>query len=264
MTSSTSPAVLELATTVQGSGPPVVVLHGLLGRARNWLTIARGLERHWTVHLVDLRNHGASPWSDEAGYAAMAADVAALIEQRVGGRTRLLGHSMGGKVAMTLALARPELVERLIVVDIAPVTYRQGYEDYIRAMQAVDLAAARKRADVDAALAAAVPEPGMRGFLLQNLESADGRFRWQPNLAALLRAMGEIGSFPNELAGRIYAGPSFALRGERSDYIDAAGEAALRRLFPAIEILTVPGAGHWPHAEQPAAFLRLLEPCLGG
>jgi pimeloyl-ACP methyl ester carboxylesterase len=255
-------AALELATTVLGQGPPVVVLHGLLGRARNWLSIARSLERSWTLHLVDLRNHGASPWSDEAGYAAMAADVAALIERQAGGRARLVGHSMGGKVAMALALVRPELVERLIVVDIAPVTYRQGYEAYIRAMQGVDLGRVAKRADADAALAPAVPDPAMRGFLLQNLESAGGRFAWQPNLDVLLAAMPAIGSFPPELAGRTFAGPSFALRGERSDYVDTAGEAALRRLFPAIELLTVPDAGHWPHAEQPAAFLRLLEPCL--
>jgi pimeloyl-ACP methyl ester carboxylesterase len=264
MPTETSPAPLELAATVQGSGPPVVVLHGLLGRARNWLSIARSLEGERTLHLLDLRNHGQSPWSDEAGYAAMAADVAAYVERRAGAPLPLVGHSMGGKVAMTLALTRPELVERLVVVDIAPVTYEQGYEAYIRAMQAVELSAVTKRADADTALAAAVPDPAMRGFLLQNLEGTGGRFRWQPNLAALLAAMPAITGFPNELAGLTFAGPSFAIRGERSPYVDAAGEAALRRFLPAIEVLAVPGAGHWPHAERPADFLRLLRPCLGG
>lgn len=259
-----APAPLALAATAQGAGPPVIVLHGLLGRARNWLTIARALEGRWALHLLDLRNHGASPWSEEAGYAAMAADVAAYIEAHAGGRASVVGHSMGGKVAMALALGRPELVERLVVVDIAPIAYEQGYEAYIRAMQAVDLEAVRKRADADAALARAVPEAAMRGFLLQNLESRGGRFAWQPNLEALLAAMPEIAGFPADLEGRAFAGPSFALRGERSPYVDAAGEAALERFLPRVEVLTVPGAGHWPHAEQPAAFLRLLEPCLGG
>jgi esterase len=263
MTTTEVPA-LELAVTELGEGPPLIVLHGLLGRARNWLTIARALQERWGVRLVDLRNHGASPWSDEAGYAAMAADVAALIERLAAGRpATVLGHSMGGKVAMVLALTRPELVARLVIVDIAPVRYAQGYDAFIRAMQAVDLAAVGKRADADAALAADVPEAAMRGFLLQNLEGAGGKFAWQPNLAVLQAAMAELTGFPEALAGRRYEGPACCLRGERSDYVDAAGEAALRRCFPRIEVLTVPGAGHWPHAERPAEFLRLLEPCLG-
>jgi pimeloyl-ACP methyl ester carboxylesterase len=258
------PKALDLAVTRQGDGPPLIVLHGLLGRARNWLTIARGLQGRYAVQLVDLRNHGASPWSDETGYAAMAADVAALVGRLGGGPVPVIGHSMGGKVAMVLALTRPELVERLIVVDIAPLAYRQGYEAYIDAMQGVDLAAVGKRADADTALAKAVPDPAMRGFLLQNLESSGGRFAWQPNLAGLRAGMAALTGFPAELAERRYEGPAFCLRGERSDYVDADGEAALRRHFPTIEVITVPGAGHWPHAEKPADFQRLLEPLLRG
>jgi esterase len=258
----TEAQALELAVTELGEGPPLIVLHGLLGRARNWLTVARALQGRWGVRLVDLRNHGASPWSDEMGYPAMAADIAALIERLEAGPAPVLGHSMGGKVAMTLALTRPELVARLVIVDIAPVRYAQGYDTYVRAMQAVNLAAVAKRADADAALVGAVPEAAMRGFLLQNLEGAGGRFAWQPNLAVLQEAMTELTGFPEALAGRRYEGPTFCLRGERSDYVDEAGEAALRRFFPRAEIRTVPGAGHWPHAERPAEFLRLLEPCL--
>ena len=153
------------------------------------------------MRLVDLRNHGASPWSEEMSYAAMAGDVAALIEGEDVGPATLIGHSMGGKVAMTLALTRPDLVARLIVVDIAPVRYAQGYEHFIRAMQAADLAPPRRRADVDAALASAIPEPAMRAFLLQNLETRDGALAWQPNLAVLLRAMPELTGFPATLAG---------------------------------------------------------------
>ena len=255
-------APLALTATRVGSGSPVVALHGLLGRARNLAGIGRALEASHAVWLADLRNHGSSSWSDEMTYAAMAADVAALIEREGLGPVTMIGHSMGGKVAMCLALTRPELVDRLVVVDIAPVRYAQGYEGFVRAMQACDLAPPRRRADVDAQLAATVPDPAMRAFLLQNLETRDGALAWQPNLAGLLAAMPELTGFPEALAGRRYAGPTRALRGARSDYVDAAGAAALRGYFPDATVATVPDAGHWPHAEQPVAFQRLLAEAL--
>jgi pimeloyl-ACP methyl ester carboxylesterase len=194
----------------------------------------------------------------------MAGDVAALIEAEAGGPATMIGHSMGGKVAMALALTRPELVTRLIVVDIAPVAYAQGYEHFIRAMQAADLTPPKRRAEVDAALAAAIPEPAMRAFLLQNLETRDGALAWQPNLAGLLRAMPELIGFPEALRDATFAGPVWALRGARSDYVDAAGEEALRRHFPRLRVSVVPDAGHWPHAEQPAAFQAALAEALAG
>lgn len=255
---------LDLARTVVGEGPPVVVLHGLLGRARNWLSVARALEAAFAFHLVDLRNHGASPWADEMSYPAMAGDVAALIESLGGEPVRVVGHSMGGKVAMTLALSRPELVERLVVVDIAPVPYAQGYDDLIRAMLSVPLHIAQRRADVDAALREGVPDPALRGFLLQNLDIADGRAAWQPNLETLLRTMPALTRFPTELAGRTFDGPVTCLRGARSDYVGPAGETALRGYFPAAAVATVPDAGHWPHAERPAVFQPMLEQALAG
>ena len=255
---------LALALTRAGSGPPVVLLHGLLGRARNLQGVGRALEAEHAVRLVDLRNHGASPWSEEMTYAAMAGDIAALIEGEDVGPATLIGHSMGGKVAMTLALTRPDLVARLIVVDIAPVRYAQGYEHFIRAMQAADLAPPRRRADVDATLASAIPEAAMRAFLLQNLETRDGALTWQPNLAVLLRSMPELTDFPATLGAASYAGPTWCLRGATSDYVDAAGERALRRHFPQLRLATVPDAGHWPHAEQPAAFQKLLAEAMAG
>jgi pimeloyl-ACP methyl ester carboxylesterase len=259
----TQPA-LDLAVTEVGEGPPLVVLHGLLGRARNWLSVARALQGERRSLLADLRNHGASPWSEVMDYGALAADVAALIERRAGGRAGVVGHSMGGKAAIYLALTRPELVERLVVVDIAPVAYDHGatFGGYIRAMQALDLGRVRNRADADAALAAAVPEPGIRAFLLQNLELSGGRARWQANLDVLLRALPAITGWPGELEGRTFAGPAFAVRGELSDYVDAAGEAALCRHLPGVEVATVPAAGHWVHAERPAEFLDRLRRCL--
>lgn len=258
------PPALSLAVTELGSGAPLLFLHGLLGRARNWTSVGRAMADSYAVQLADLRNHGASPWSAAAGYAEMAADVASLIKAAGAGPVTLVGHSMGGKVAMALALTRPELVRRLIVVDIAPVRYASGYDRFIRAMLAADLSTGRRRADVDAGLAAAVPDAAMRAFLIQNLESRDGRLAWQPNLAVLLAAMPELMDFPADLSAGAFAGPVRCLRGERSDYVGAAGETVLRRLFPDTSVAAVPGAGHWPHAEQPAAFLAALRAALTG
>lgn len=260
----THPPALPLAVTELGNGAPLLFLHGLLGRARNWLSVGRAMADSHAVQLVDLRNHGASPWSDAAGYDAMAADVASLIEAAGAAPVTLVGHSMGGKVAMTLALTRPELLRCLVVVDIAPERYASGYDRYIQAMLAADLSPGRRRADVDAGLAAAVPDAAMRAFLIQNLESRDGRLAWQPNLEILLAAMPEIMGFPTGLLAGAFAGPVRCLRGERSDYVDGNGEAALRRLFPDAAVATVAGAGHWPHAEQPAAFLAALRAALAG
>lgn len=253
---------LDLAVTQLGRGPAIIMLHGLLGRARNLQSVGRGLATRHAVRLVDLRNHGASPWSDEMTFHAMASDIAALIEREAVGPATLIGHSMGGKAAMALALTRPDLVARLIVVDIAPVQYAHGYEHFIRAMQAADLSPPRRRADIDAGLAAVVPEPAMRAFLMQNLAIRDGALTWQPNLAVLLRETPELSGFPAALAGARYAGPTRCLRGGRSDYVDEGGELALLRHFPQLAVATVPDAGHWPHTEQPTAFNELLAEAL--
>lgn len=172
---SDKPRPVELAISESGAGSPLVILHGLFGSKRNWASVAHRLAASHRVITVDLRNHGESPWDARHDYPALAADVAAVIERRVGGPAAVLGHSMGGKAAMALALVRPELVERLVVVDIAPVRSTATPIEYVQAMRALPLAAFSQRLDVKEALAPAIPDPMVRGFLTLNLVSGPDR-----------------------------------------------------------------------------------------
>ena len=250
-----------LNTMVTGDGPPLVVLHGLFGQAKNWATIAKGLADGRRVIAADLRNHGASPWAEEMTYPAMAADVAGLIESLPEGRAALLGHSMGGKSAMVLALSRPELVERLIVADIAPVAYSGGsLLAFVDAMLDVDPAGYASRKEVEQALKRAVQDPGIRQFLLSNLTRGESGFRWTLNLRAIRAAMDTLSGWP-ETDGR-YDGPTLFLAGDRSDYVSDAAQPAIDTYFPNARSERVP-AGHWIHAEAPQATLAALRRFLG-
>jgi pimeloyl-ACP methyl ester carboxylesterase len=236
----------------------VALLHGLFGSAQNWGAIQKALAPCHRVLAVDLPSHGASPHTSAMDYPAMAAAVAA----RLGGPMAVLGHSMGGKVAMALALTRPERVTRLVIADIAPVTYPPALRGYVAAMQAVKLHPGLTRRDADAALAEAVPESGIRGFLLHNLRLGEGGPAWRLGLDEIAAAMPEIEGFP-EFPSR-YEGPVLVLSGERSNYIRPAHHARIQALFPRAEFAVVPDSGHWVHAENPKAFLGLVEPFLAG
>ena len=239
---------LQLSQTDQGDGAPLLIAHGLFGSARNWGVIAKRLSDARRVVAVDMRNHGASPWSGEAGYEAMAADLGAAID-RLGGRADVLGHSMGGKAAMVLALTRPEAVSRLVVADIAPAAYDHSQSHLIAAMRAIGTDHASRGA-ADAALAAHVDEPGVRAFLLQSLDLAGGR--WRLNLDALERQMDEITGWPG--TGGRFERPALFLTGAGSDYVRAEHRETIRALFPGARFAKIPGAGHWLHAERPRAF----------
>jgi len=254
---------LELAHQETGSGPPLVILHGLFGSGRNWTRVARQLGEAWRVYAIDLRNHGDSPWTAEMSYPAMADDVRAFLDQQGLEQVSLVGHSMGGKTAMTLALLHPDRVKDLIVVDIAPSAYEMTLQAYVDAMQALDLDSMSRRAEADAGLQIAVPDPVIRGFLLQNLIAKEGQFAWRLNLAALAAGMAAISAFPDELSERVYTGRSLFLGGGLSDYIRPKHHADIRRLFPQASIEMVPGVGHWIHAEAPEAFLAQLDAFLG-
>ena len=254
--------VVPLAATEYGAGRPVAILHGLFGSARNWASIAQRLASHHRVVAFDLRNHGASPWADTMGYAAMAEDVRAAMAARGHQRFALIGHSMGGKAAMVLALNAASTVERLIVVDIAPVSSPAPFLHLIRAMRDLDLGAITRRRDADTALAGAIPDPAERGFLLQNLVFDGGGPRWQLNLAALEAAWPTIAAVPSFPADTHYNGPTLFVAGGKSDLLPSSVEPQIRLFFPRAAIERIANAGHWVHAEQPAAFLTLVEPFL--
>jgi len=248
---------MSLAVSRSGEGPPVVLLHGLLGSGRNWGQVARALARDFHVVVPDLPNHGASPWSERMDYPVLVRAVAGLIEAE-GAPVRLVGHSMGGKTAMLLALTRPDLVARLVVVDIAPVAYDHSFSPLIRAMRAAPLAGAGSRAAIEARLAESIPDPAVRALLMHNLDSGEGGFRWRPNLAALLAHMDDLIGFPPVADGRVYGGPTLVLAGERSDYVRPEHEARIRALFPVARLHTVAGAGHWVHADAPDLLIAAL------
>jgi esterase len=247
---------VELANDAFGEiGPPVVILHGLLGSARNWTSVARQLAPTHRVFALDLRNHGRSPWADTMSFEEMADDVSAFIERHDLGPAALIGHSLGGKVAMRLALTRGGLVERLLVVDVAPVAYAHSFGPFVAAMQQVDLAAVHQRADAEAQLERRIPEVGFRNFLLQNLIRTDGGYAWRVNLEALAANMPDLLGFPALPDGAVYRGPTLFVAGGRSSYIKPEHRPLIERLFPGAEHGVIEGAGHWVHAERPAEFL---------
>jgi esterase len=256
---------VQLAATEYGMvGPPVAILHGLFGTGRNWRSIAQQLAARHRVLAFDLRNHGASPWADGMSYGEMVEDLSASLRARGIDHAALLGHSMGGKVAMLAALLHPAEVRRLVVVDIAPAPNPPTLLAHLRAMRAVDLDDITRRSEVDARLTGAIPDDAERAFLLQNLIMDDGKARWRLNLEAIEREFPQILDFPDLPAGTAYQGPALFVAGARSDYIQAAHEPMIRRLFPQARITRIEGAGHWVHAERPQAFLETVAPFLSG
>lgn len=242
------------------AGPtPLLIAHGLYGSARNWGVIAKRLSSDRAVIAVDMRNHGLSPWYDSHSYGDMAADLAAVIRAQ-GVPMAVLGHSMGGKAAMMLALHHPDLVANLIVGDIAPVAYAHDQTPYIRAMQAVDLAQVEKRSDAEAQLAALVDDPSLPAFFTQSLDLKDRR--WRLNLDILADQMPHILGFP--AVDTQFTGPTLFLTGATSHYVQPAHRDRIKGLFPAARFAKIPGAGHWLHAEKPREFEAAVRAWLAG
>jgi esterase len=249
-------------TQYGASGPRVIFLHGLFGQGRNWTTIAKALSGQARVSLVDLPNHGRSPWTDHFSYPEMADQVADLIRAEAGGEPyAVVGHSMGGKVAMALTLLHPDLVERLCVVDVSPVPRRvSGFETYVRGLRSIDLDTLPDRSSADAQLQPYVPEAAIRGFLLQNLRREHppaGGWRWQMNLSLLGDHLSEMGDWP-DFHTSPYPGPALWLAGSESRYIRPEYAPVMRALFPRVQLVTVKGAGHWLHSDQPDVFVAIM------
>lgn len=251
--------MVDLARITHGvptDRPPLVIAHGLFGSGRNWGAIARRLSESADarqVVAVDMRNHGDSPADPVHDYEALAGDLAGVLaDVAPDGRVDLLGHSMGGKAAMMLALTRPERLRRLVVADMAPVPYAHSQMPYVEAMAAVDLATVRRRGDADAALAVSVPDRGLRAFLLQSLALSPEGARWKLNLEALADQMPRIMAFPD--AGRAFDGPALFVTGADSSYVRPEHRARIQALFPAARFQAITGAGHWLHADAPDAF----------
>lgn len=235
-------------------GVPLLIAHGLFGSARNWGVIARQMAQTRPVLAVDMRNHAGSPWADSHGYDDMAADLAGAIGHS--GPMDVVGHSMGGKAAMVLALTQPALVRRLVVADIAPVGYGHTQAPLIRAMRALDLGGLDGRAEADRRLADTVPDRGVRAFLLQSLDLRADPPRWRLNLDVLEAEMARIVGWPT-VSGR-FENPVLFLSGGASDYVLPEHRAPIKALFPRARFARFPGAGHWLHAERPAEFVETL------
>jgi pimeloyl-ACP methyl ester carboxylesterase len=244
-----------------GEGPPVALLHGLFGAARNLGVVQRALASRFRVLALDLRNHGASPHAAEMDYPALAADVLETLDQRAALPAALVGHSMGGKTAMMAALLQPELVERLLVADIAPVAYQHDNARIVSAMLGIELSPGLTRAAADAALAEAVPDAGLRAFLLQNLVPG-AHPSWRIGLHEIASALPAIEGWKAP-SGLVYPGPTLFVAGAASDYVGREHRPAIRTLFPAARFVTLKNAGHWLHVDNPAGFVAVIEAFLG-
>lgn len=253
---------VALAYEDLGSGPPVVILHGLFGSRRNWLTLARQLATEARVLVVDLRNHGDSPHAPSMYWDDLAGDVLHVLDRTGIDQALMAGHSMGGKVAMTFANRHRERTRALLVLDIAPVTYPNRFAHIYAALNNLPVASFTTRQQAEQALAADIEDGPLRQFLLHNLVRAGSGFRWRVNLAVLEQEMDEICGYPTITAPSPYTGPACFLAGDRSDYMEPAHLEAIHALYPQAGIHTVTNAGHWIHADQPAAvlgyFTRLL------
>ncbi|MCP1673325.1 pimeloyl-ACP methyl ester carboxylesterase [Natronocella acetinitrilica] len=244
---------VELHYREQGSGTPLLILHGLFGSSANWGRLATRLAEDYRVIVADLRNHGRSPHDADMSYPDLAADVDALMDRLDVSSATVLGHSMGGKTAMTLALQQPDRIERLIIADIAPVPYHgDSHEGLIDALSGLDLASIGSRRDAFDALEPAIPEAGVRQFLLTNLEQGPDGWSWRVPLQYLRDNLAVVRDFPDFTSS--FGQPTLFLHGGDSDYVLPEHHSAIRKLFPKSTIVGLKGCGHWLHVDDPDGF----------
>jgi pimeloyl-ACP methyl ester carboxylesterase len=249
---------MKLAVRKLGSGKPLFILHGLFGSSDNWQTLAKQFGEYFTVYLIDLRNHGHSPHSDEFSYKAMSEDLLELMADEGLDKTTLLGHSMGGKVALQFTVDHQEKVEKLIVVDIGIKKYPATNQYVVDALEKFSPENLASRKEAEQILVQYIEDVGTRQFLLKNLYWDDNqKLQWRFNLEAIKNNLKNVGeatpapSAPIEL-------PVLFLKGERSDYIFNGDMRLINAAFPNAKLETIPGAGHWVHADQPMAFFKAI------
>lgn len=248
---------MELNYKQFGQGEPIIILHGLFGTLDNWQTIAKQLAKNYMVFIIDQRNHGKSPHSDEFSYKIMADDLKHFMDTHYMYEATIIGHSMGGKVAMRFALDYPDMVEKLVIVDIAPKAYKGGHQTIFEAMFELDLEVMTDRKTIDKALKIKIPEDGVRLFLMKNLaRQKSGGYRWKMNLPVLYQQYQEILSEIE--SDDTFDETTLFIRGENSNYIKDDDVLDIQDLFPFMQLETVSKAGHWVHAANAPEFLSKL------
>ena len=237
-----------------GSGFPLIILHGLLGSLDNWQSIAKQFGEHFEVFIIDQRDHGRSPHTPEFSYALLVTDIREFMQQQGIDRAHFIGHSMGGKVAMHLALEHPERVAKLIVVDVAPVEYEDRHSDVFKALFAVDLRTLGSRQQAEGTLRSILGnDESTVQFLMKGLyRDDDNRFQWRFDVQALYDAYDEISSGIE--SDKPFEGDTLFIKGEKSEYINASNFSEIIDLFPNNQLVEIAGAGHWVHAENPVQF----------
>lgn len=248
---------MELFSREFGAGSPVIILHGLFGFSDNWQTIAKGLSEQHLVVTPDLRNHGRSPHLPTHSYPEMAEDLRAFMEAHWMFTASVIGHSMGGKVAMQLALSYPDMVDRLVVVDIDPGQAEDNHASIFHALIGMDLSKMTSRAEAEAYLSKHIEDKGTLQFLLKNISrTEEGIFAWKMNLPVLWAHYQDILA---PVSGEPFNKPTLFIRGARSNYIKSSETALIKTLFPLAEIINIDGAGHWVHADKPKELLSVLQ-----
>lgn len=235
---------------------PIIILHGVFGTSDNWQSFGKELSERHPVFLIDQRNHGLSPHSDVFDYPAMADDLQEFVSDHRLRQPIVLGHSMGGKTAMFFAIRYPDLLSKLIVVDIAPRAYPVHHQSVLAGLGAVAIEDIQSRKEAEEQMKAYVPEAGVRQFLLKNLKRTDSGFDWKLNLPVIRDNIEKVGAEVTNSASSDQ--PSLFVRGEQSDYIQEEDEALIQRIFPAARLVTIAKAGHWIHAEQPEVLLETV------
>lgn len=247
---------VELVYEVYGDANscPLIILHGFLASSRNWRTIAKRLSQSNRVYVLDMRNHGASPHAEQMDYPEMAYDIACFMDNLGLQKTHLLGHSMGGKIAMWFALQYPYRVKKLIVADIAPVHYNHSFDVMIQSLKQLPLDQITNRKSAELYLAQSIPDTRFRQFLLQNLLLKDGNYCWRINLDIIQKTAHHIVAFP-EYSEQYFIDKALFIAGEHSDYIDLN---SVFKVFPKAEVVTIPDTGHWLYVEAPDEFCQII------